>query len=137
MAKRKRLTYWLPSVKQLPFRSALTAKLHLILSEYGNANRAAKQMGLPRAALSRWILQDFFPDPRNAALIDEHYFICWERRELRNMRKKEQRADPEGYRAKREIEARLHSDAAWRAEAQRQAINGTGAFFEPPPGTTV
>jgi len=129
------MTSWLPTIKQLPFRAAFLAKLTLIMAEYGTMTRAARRMGLAPAMLSRWLREDgpgcgaVSPKPKNAELIDHHYFICWERREMRHPAARRRKA---ALRKAQEAAARALADATWQKEAERQAIAGKANFMEPP-----
>lgn len=129
-------SYSLPPIKQLPFRSHLLAKLRLILREYDDSrNKAAKKMGIHRCLFSRWLRESGDPKcgptwlkPKNAELIDAHYAMAWERREIREKKEKNRVANKQAI----QEAARAHADEEWNCEAIRQAPSGVPMSFEPP-----
>lgn len=124
--KKRTLTTWLPEIKQLPFRSSLLAKLNILLAEYGSIAKTAERTGLGEQTLRR-LLNEPVSIPLGAGdKIDEHYFLCWERRELRHKGRKDSKA--------RSALAKQQTDEAWQKEAGRQAIENGANFVEPAPG---
>lgn len=127
--KHQYLTYSLPEIKQLPFRSHFQAKMNLIMAEYLTILRAGRKMKVDVATLRKWLNdgQRLPSQDRHLAKIDEHYFLCWERRELRQGRKAREKHN---YEARRKA-ARITADQEWQKEAGRQAIDGTANFISP------
>lgn len=126
--KKRTLTTWLPEIKQLPFRAAMLAKVNILLAEYGSVAKTAERVGILESSLRR--LMSGHPSllPSTADKIDEHYFLCWERRELRHKGRKESKA-----RAKL---AKQQTAEAWQKEAVRQAIENDVNFLEPAYGVS-
>lgn len=126
--KKRTLTTWLPEIKQLPFRAAMAAKVNILLAEYGSVAKTAERVGIQESTLRR--LMDGSPVvlPSTADKIDEHYFLCWERRELRHKGRKESKA--------RSAIAKRQIAAAWQQEAGRQAIENNVNFLEPATGAS-
>lgn len=135
-------SYSLPTIKQLPFRSHLLAKLLLILREYGSRNKAAKKMGINRCQFSRWLRESGDPKcgpcwlaPKSAELIDGHYAICWEKREIRARKERNRVALKEAVGVNIIAtwkEPADHAANEWNQEAIRQAPSGVPMSFEPP-----
>lgn len=120
----KRATTFLPAIKQLPFRAAIRAKLNVLLSEYGSVYKVSEKTGIHRPTLERLLDGNAAILNSTADKIDEHYFVCWERREVRANKRRETTAE----RKAREALYKGQCDEEWRKESLRQAVENGNNF---------